>query len=277
MKKFLQSRWVHLLYIVAFILVYPLSIFVSYTIGQAVGEHKLESLIEGNISHVYQSDTPKSISNTQEVDFTYFWKTWELLDRKFVHSTATTTTVVKDQEKVWAAIQGLTAAYDDPYTVFFPPEEKKLFDEDIQGEFSGAGIEIGIRNGFLTVISPLSGTPASKAGIKAKDIISKIEDVDSSRISPGAAAKLIRGEKGTPVVLTVLREGENEPLEITVIRDTIVVPTIKSEINNGVYIFYKQLLILPHGLYRREKRLLQKHLKGSQKTGFMYHKGRVTS
>ncbi len=236
MKKFLQSKWVHILYILAFILVYPISIFISYTFGQAVGEHKLDSLIEGNISHIYETEVPKKISDTQDIDFDYFWKTWELLDQKFVHSTATSTKVVDDQAKVWAAISGLTTAYDDPYTVFFPPEEKKIFDEDIEGEFSGAGIEIGIRNGFLTVISPLSGTPAFKAGIKAKDIISEIDGQDSLRISPGSAAELIRGERGTPVVMTILREGEREPLQITVVRDTITIPTIKSEVRGDVYI-----------------------------------------
>ncbi len=236
MKKFFASKWIHALYILAFILVYPVSLFVSYTVGQAVGEHKLNALIEGNISHIYQSEVPKNISNTNEVSFEHFWKTWELLDQKFVHSTATTTEVVDDQDKVWAAIQGLTTAYDDPYTVFFPPEEKKLFDDDIQGEFSGVGIEIGIRNGLLTVISPLSGTPAYNAGIKAKDIITKIDGIDSTTISPDAAIKLIRGEKGTPVVLSVAREGEQELLDITVVRDIIEIPTIESEVIDDVFI-----------------------------------------
>lgn len=236
MKNFLKTKWVHVLYVFAFIAIYPISLFASYTFGQAVGEHKLQELIQGNIAHIYSSDVPDAISEKEQVDFDVFWEAWQLLDEKFVHSTATTTEVTLDQDKVWGAIRGLAASYEDPYTVFFPPEDKKLFDEDIQGEFSGVGIEIGIRNGLLTVISPLTGTPAFNAGIKAKDIIVEIDSEESASMSSTAAARLIRGEKGTPVVLTVVREGENEPLDITVIRDIIVVPTIESQVIEDVFV-----------------------------------------
>jgi len=254
MKKFLKSKWAHILYILAFILIYPISLFVSYTFGQAVGEHKLQALIDGNISHIYSSGVPSEISKQSDVDFQPFWEAWQLLDDRFVHSTATTTEVTLDQDKVWGAIRGLASSYEDPYTVFFPPADNELFEQDIQGEFSGAGIEIGIRNGFLTVISPLPNTPAFNAGIKAKDVIFKIDGEDSATISSEAAAKLIRGQKGTPVVLTVLRESETEPLDIMVIRDTIVIPTIESEVIDGEVFVIKLFTFnrLASGLFQEE-------------------------
>src|SRR5690606_12934209 len=87
-------------------------------------------------------------------DFTLFWETWNTLQKKYPFAQPT------DQEKIYAAIQGLSAAYKDPYTVFFPPEESKIFNDDISGSFGGVGMEVGTRDGLLTVIAPLQGTPA---------------------------------------------------------------------------------------------------------------------
>lgn len=234
-KSFFKKYWLRILGVIIFLLVFPLTAFVAYTIGLAVGQHKLQDLVEANIEHIYATEIPTDISS-EELDFAPFWKAWQLLDERFVHSTATTTEVVFDQEKIWGAIQGLAASYDDPYTVFFPPEETELFESDIQGEFSGIGIEIGIRDGLLTVVAPLSGTPADKAGLLPKDIIIEIDGRDSTNISTESAVKAIRGKRGTPVVLTIAREGETEPLEISIIRDIIQVPTTESYIEDGVFI-----------------------------------------
>lgn len=165
-----------------------------------------------------------------EADFAAFWKTWRELEDKFV--SASTTAVIPDQEKIWGAIGGLVDSYGDPYTVFMPPQELEEFQASISGEFYGVGIELGIRDDMLTVISPLQNTPAYRAGVKAGDKIVKIEDEISTSFTINEAVKRIRGEKGDPVRLTLLR-GNKEPFEVTIVRDAISIPTHATEIRDA--------------------------------------------
>ncbi|NLE07576.1 MAG: S41 family peptidase [Parcubacteria group bacterium] len=168
-------------------------------------------------------------SNVENVDLAPFWKAWKILDEKFTPASSTVE-VVKNQEKIWGAIQGLTASYKDPYTVFFPPAESKMFEEEISGSFGGIGIEVGVQDGVLTVVAPLKGTPAERAGVKAGDKIITIGEIPASKLSSDEAVKLIRGEAGTPIVITFARKGVNEPIVKTIVRANIEVPTIETEI-----------------------------------------------
>ncbi|MDO8594626.1 MAG: S41 family peptidase, partial [bacterium] len=162
-----------------------------------------------------------------KTDFLPFWEAWGALNEKFV--AATSTAGATDQEKVWGAISGLTASLNDPYTVFFPPEEAKLFESEISGNFEGVGMEIGIKDDVLTVIAPLKGTPAERAGMRPGDKILKINDQVSTSMRVEQAVKLIRGPRGTEVRLNVFREGKKEPFEVKVMRDIIDIPTIDTE------------------------------------------------
>ncbi len=179
-----------------------------------------------------------NLSNTQNTsstttDFSPFWKAWRILDSNFVP--ASSTTKITDQDKEWGAIQGLAAAYGDPYTVFFPPEDLKLFQDDIQGNFEGVGIEIDVKDGVLTVVSPLKGTPADKAGMRAKDMIIEINGTSTLNMSSQEATKLIRGPKGTPVTFTIVRDSKK--LEIKVVRDVIDVPIVTTKKrDDGVFV-----------------------------------------
>ena len=166
------------------------------------------------------------------IDFAPFWKTWSILDEKYIFSASTT-----DQQKVFGAIKGLAESTGDPYTTFFPPSDAKIFEGDIAGKFSGVGMEIGIRDNILTVISPLKGTPAEKAGIRAGDKIYKIDSTFTSKLSADEAVKLIRGVEGTKVALTIIRADIKEPLIISVTRGTIEVPNIETEKRaDGIFI-----------------------------------------
>ena len=172
-------------------------------------------------------------STTEKVDFAPFWKAWKILDTNFVGATSTEKNT--DQKKVWGAIEGLAASYGDPYTTFFPPEDLKLFEGDIQGNFEGVGIEIDVKDGVLTVVSPLKGTPADKAGMRAKDKIIKINGTSTIGMSSQDATKLIRGPKGTPVIFTVNRDGKE--LEIKVVRDVIDVPiVVTKKRDDGIFV-----------------------------------------
>jgi carboxyl-terminal processing protease len=169
------------------------------------------------------------------VDFATFWKVWNTLNAKYV-ATATSSKSVTDQDKVYGAIQGLTASLGDPYTVFFPPAESSLFASDIRGNFEGVGMEIAAQGGTLVVIAPLKGSPAERAGILTGDKIVKIGDKDTTNMSTDEAVNLIRGDKGTPITFTIVRAGRKVPFDITATRDVIDIPTIDNkDIGNGIY------------------------------------------
>ena len=160
--------------------------------------------------------TNKETQVATKADFFPFWKVWNTINEKYPKSDEVT-----DQNRIYGAISGLIGSLDDPYSVFFDPEETKTFEEEIAGNFIGIGMEVGIKNKILTVIAPLKDTPAYRANIKSGDKILKIDKISTSDLSIEKAIKLIRGEKGTAVTLTVLREGNEDPMEIKIERDTI--------------------------------------------------------
>lgn len=171
---------------------------------------------------------------SEEVDMGEFWRVWNLLEEKFV--TSSSTDILSKEERIQGAIDGLVNSYDDPYTVFLPPFDAAEFDSNISGNFSGVGMEVGLRDSLITVIAPLPDTPAEGAGIVAADIITMIDETSTEGMSIDEAVKLIRGEKGTVVNLTIYRQGELELLEIPVTRDTISIPTVKTDLKDDVFI-----------------------------------------
>lgn len=125
---------------------------------------------------------------------------------------------------------GLVEAAGDEYTEYLNPEETKDFNEQLSGSFEGIGAELGKEEQSIVIISPIAGFPAEKAGIKARDIITEINGESAYNISVTDAVKKIRGEKGTKVKLQVVREGK--PLEFEITRDTINLPSVKTEITD---------------------------------------------
>lgn len=158
------------------------------------------------------------------VDFSLFWKTWDTLKEKHINRKDLDT-----QKMVYGAISGMLKATGDPYTSFFDPEENKAFSEDLGGSFDGIGAELGVKDNLLTVIAPLDESPAQKAGLRAGDKILQIGDKIISDMSIDESVALIRGKKGTEVKLTILPNGEKETKEISIIRDTIEVKSVKIE------------------------------------------------
>ncbi len=180
----------------------------------------------------------KDATSTASVDFEPFWKAWNIINEKYVPTNSTTTIRTSDQDRVWGAISGMTQSLGDPYTTFFPPVEAKSFGEQISGNFEGVGMEVDIKDGVLTVIAPLQGTPAFKAGIKTGDKVLKINDKTTEKLSTEEAVKLIRGKAGTVVKFIIFRTGTKDPFEIDVIRAIIDIPTIKTETKGDVFIIH---------------------------------------
>lgn len=194
---------------------------------------------EGIQSVQYSSQSPVSLkevnfknkeSKDNNIDFGLFWNVWDLLQRKFVDSDK-----LDARKLFYGAIKGMLAATGDPYTDFFDPTENKKFGEDISGSFEGIGAELGIKNGILTIVAPLQDSPAQKAGLRSGDKIIKIDGKEAADMGIEEAVDHIRGEKGTKVTLTIFREGEQDTKDVSVIRDTINVKSVKFEMKeNGI-------------------------------------------
>ena len=168
----------------------------------------------------------------KDVDFNLFWDVWSRLEDKFVDKDK-----IERKNLVYGAISGLTRALKDPYTEFLPPAETKQFQEDIKGSFSGIGAEIGIRKGVLTVIAPLKGSPAERAGLRAGDKIFKVDDTLTGDLNLDEAVRLIRGEQGTEVRLTILRDSFEKTKEIKITRDVIRITILDAEKKpDGVFV-----------------------------------------
>lgn len=171
-------------------------------------------------------------------DFSLFWQAWAAIENKFVNREE-----IDFQKMIYGAISGMVESLGDPYTVFFPPQESKKFFEDVSGSFEGVGMEIDIKKGQLTVISPLEESPAQRAGLRAGDKIIKINSTSTDDLTLDEAVKLIRGPKGTEVSLTISRDEWEDSREIKIIRDVIQVPSLKLEFKDidGQKIAYLKL------------------------------------
>ena len=175
----------------------------------------------------------------ERVNLAEFWKVWDLINEKYIP--ASTTNQISDQDKINGAIKGLVESLGDPYSTFLLPQELKSFEEDIRGNFEGVGMEVGVQDDVLTVVSPLKNTPAEKAGLKPGDKILAINDVSTQGMSVDNAVNLIRGPSGTTVKLTIRRGNENSNREISVVRAVINIPTIETEFRRGDNVFVIRL------------------------------------
>lgn len=177
-----------------------------FILGFLIGAHGKKTVALGDDKEIYQ-----------------YLKTFddviELVKKHYVEE-------VKNKDLVYAAIKGVLESLD-AHSAFMPPEMYKEMQSETKGEFGGIGIEITIRDGFPTVITPIEDTPAYKAGLKAGDHIIRIDGKPTKNMSLVDVVKMIRGTKGKPVTLTVVREGFTAPRDFRVVRDVIVVKSVK--------------------------------------------------
>lgn len=199
-----------------------------FYIGLAWG--KKTSIIDskGQISNFVDNlSNPKNLFiNTEsqlgeKVDFEIFWEAWKELDVKYVDKEK-----LDPQKRLYGAINGMIGALGDPYSSFMNPEESQEFGIEMEGNFEGIGAELSTKEGVLVVIAPIAGTPADKAGLRAGDRILEINKESTMNLKVDEAVKKIRGKKGTEVVLTILREGDQQSQEIKIIRDRIEVKSV---------------------------------------------------
>jgi carboxyl-terminal processing protease len=216
--------------IAAFVVAVIVLILVSFAAGMYVsGKNQVaknlaakESVYLGKITGKYNQDTGGRVS--QDVDFNLYWEVWDALESKYVDKSK-----INEKKMFYGSLSGLAASLGDPYTIFFNPKDSQTFNSDLSGTFDGIGAEVGMRDNVITVIAPLSGMPAEKAGIKSGDIIMAINGSSTESMSIDQAVEQIRGQKGTKVTLTIFRKGFKETKDISIVRDTIYVKSVKTE------------------------------------------------
>ena len=139
----------------------------------------------------------------------------------------------KVKDLVQGAIRGMLSTLD-PHSAYMTPEMYKEMQVETKGEFGGVGIQIGVKENRLAVIAPIDGTPAQRAGIKAGDFITKVNDEPTKDLSLMDAVQKMRGPKGTKVNLTIQREGAADPLQFMLVRDTIKIESVKSKVLDNI-------------------------------------------
>ena len=161
----------------------------------------------------------------EDLDFSLFWEAWHKIQEEYVNPEE-----IDTQELIYGAISGMVESIGDPYTIFFSPGDTKRFLEDVGGSFEGIGAEIGIREKQLQIVAPLEGTPAQEVGLRPGDKIIKIDGISTIDITIEEAVTLIRGEKGTEVILTIMRDEWDNSEDFTIKRAVIKVPSLKWEL-----------------------------------------------
>lgn len=157
-----------------------------------------------------------------KVDMRLFWDVWGLLASKYVDPSA-----LDYKDMIYGSIRGMVWSLNDPYTSFMNPKENREFQESLEGTLEGIGAELTVREGMITIISPLKGSPAKRAGLQPEDVILKVNDEDVFELSLEQVVMRIRGPKGTKVKLTIGRKGEREPFEVEITRETINVSSVE--------------------------------------------------
>lgn len=162
-------------------------------------------------------------------DFKIVDEAWKMLSQNYVDKEKLDPTKLSE-----GAVKGMVEALGDPYTVYVDPKSKELESSALEGKFEGIGAVVSIKDKQLTIVSPLSGSPAETAGIKAGDKVLEIDGVDTSKMTLSEATLKIRGAAGTSVRLRVLHEGETEPVDIQIVRSEIKTDSVVFEMRDDM-------------------------------------------
>lgn len=169
-----------------------------------------------------------SLNAQKDVNLELFWLVWDEVEKKYVDLDK-----VDKQKMVYGAIKGMVGAIDDAYTVFMDPEETKQFSDSLEGKLEGIGAELTVEEGKLVIVTPLRESPAEKAGLLPKDVVDKIDGVSAAELTLFEAIMKIRGTKGTTVTLSIIREGVDDPFEVSIVRDSIDIESVTVEKLDG--------------------------------------------
>lgn len=217
--------------------------FVVFLIGVLVGSGRSQKL--------------SALPNSMYEDLKVFTDVIGYIQKDYVEET-------KSKDLIYGAIKGMLETLD-PHSAFMPPNMYKEMQEETKGRFEGLGIEITIKDGILTVVSPIEDTPAFKAGILAGDQIIKIDGDSTKNFTLMDSVKRLRGPRGSKVTITIMREGFTKPKEFTLVRDVIPVRSVRHELleKNYGYIRISQFQEKTDGEFEKAMKALEEESKGT--------------
>ena len=159
-----------------------------------------------------------------EANLSLFWGVWRLLLTQYIAPDD-----LNSQKMVIGATEGMVRAVGDPYTVFMAPDETREFRQSLSGQLQGIGAELSLKEGAVVVMHPLKGSPAEAAGLLPGDVILTVDGKEIEGKTLAEVVGIIRGPKGTSVVLSVARPGKDEPMSLTIVRADITVPSVETK------------------------------------------------
>jgi carboxyl-terminal processing protease len=206
-----------------------------------------------------QSQKVSALSNNMYEDLKVFTDVIGLVQKDYVEET-------KSKDLVYGAIKGMLETLD-PHSAFMPPNMFKEMQEETKGRFEGLGIEITLKDGILTVVSPIEGTPAFRAGVVAGDQIIKIDGEPTKNFTLLDSVQRLRGPRGTKVTITIMREGLTKPKDFTLVRDVIPVRSVRHELleKNYGYIRLSQFQEKTDDDFEKAMKALEEESKGALK------------
>ena len=176
---------------------------------------------------LFATNMQRSTAPVESREFNVFWEAWQILEREFYYE------IPSVEERTHGAIRGLAASFGDPFTFFLPPDIAEMVRENSSGVFGGIGAYLQMNDYGQVVLSPFPDSPAAQAGIVQGDIVLAVDGGSVEGMSQTEVALLIRGDVGTPVVLTIYRPSTRETIDVEIIRQQIEVPTVESEMLEG--------------------------------------------
>ena len=178
---------------------------------------------------VVAGDPPPEVTDkTEEIDFGLFWEAWNVIQDNYYDGPLPAETLRE------GAIRGLAQATEDPYTLYQDPEQARRSSAHLSGSYVGVGIRIELRDDFPFVIQPLPQSPAEAAGIGIHEYVLAVDGVSTEGMALSDFGQLVRGERGTPVTLTLRRQGETTERDVTLIRDRIIVQSVTTRVIDDV-------------------------------------------
>lgn len=215
--------------------IYYLILIITITFSSGILFGSLLGDKESKSTEVIIEETTEELSNifskVEDIDASLFKELWNTIHDNYYEQNN-----IIDEDLFYGSLAGMVSSLGDRYSMFLNPQDTNTFTQELDGSFFGIGAEIGKRDGMLVIIAPLANTPAERAGLRAGDRILTIDGKDATNIYLDEAVSLIRGDKGTEVILNIISENNNEAKDITIIRDKIEIPSVTYELEDNIAI-----------------------------------------